>query len=217
MGIKSRLSWFVRKVVISRKVNGFYASIKSYACPNTKFSKYNKLHGKTYISNSQLGKYTYISNATVGNCKIGAFCSIGPGTYVGGLGSHPTNMLSTHPAFYSVRMQSGKTFCHKNHIDELKKTEICNDVWIGAGVIILDGIKVGNGSIIAAGAVVTNDVPDYAIVGGVPAKIIKFRYTKEHIEKLLKLKWWDCDDDFFLRNAHHFRTNNIDAISDELE
>lgn len=70
---------------------------------------------------------------------------------------------------------------------------IGNDVWIGAGVFIKGGIKIGDGAVIAAHAVVTKDVPPYAIVGGVPAKILKYRFTDDVIRKLLDLKWWDYD------------------------
>ena len=68
---------------------------------------------------------------------------------------------------------------------------IGNDVWIGANVIILSGVSIGDGAIIAAGAVVTKDVEDYSIVGGVPAKLIKYRFSKEQIHRLQKIKWWD--------------------------
>lgn len=72
--------------------------------------------------------------------------------------------------------------------------EIENDVWIGTSVIIMDGVKIGDGAILAAGSVVTNNVPPYAIVGGVPAKIMKYRFNSDEIEYLLSFKWWDKDE-----------------------
>ncbi|EPZ37468.1 transferase hexapeptide repeat containing protein [Anoxybacillus ayderensis] len=70
---------------------------------------------------------------------------------------------------------------------------IGNDVWIGANSIVLDGVKIGDGAIVAAGAVVTKDVPDYAIVGGVPARVIRYRFNEEIIKQLKVIKWWDID------------------------
>ncbi len=81
---------------------------------------------------------------------------------------------------------------------------IGNDVWIGSNVLIIGGIKIGDGAIVAAGAVVTKDVPPYAIVGGIPARIIRFRFDKEQINKLLELKWWNKDDDWLIKNNYLF-------------
>lgn len=81
------------------------------------------------------------------------------------------------------------------------KVTIGNDVWIGAGTIILPNIKIGNGVIIAAGAVVTKDIPDYAMVGGVPAKVIKYRFNPQEIEILNKVKWWNWSDEKDCRNG----------------
>nr|WP_284150633.1 hypothetical protein [Campylobacter hyointestinalis] len=73
------------------------------------------------------------------------------------------------------------------------ETNIANDVWIGANALVLKGVNIGNGAIIGGGAVVTKDVPDYAVVVGNPAKILKFRYSKEDIEFMLRVKWWNFD------------------------
>ena len=76
-----------------------------------------------------------------------------------------------------------------------EKLEIGNDVWIAANVVITEGLKIGDGAVIGAGAVVTHDIPPYAIVGGVPAKVIRYRFTKEMIDELLKIKWWDFTEE----------------------
>lgn len=123
--------------------------------------------------------------------SIGSFCSIGPEALIGGLGKHPTSFLSTHPVFYSRKRQSGITFSQGHqHFDESAKTIIGHDVWIGARSIILDGVMIGDGAVVGANAVVTKEVPPYAIVGGVPAKIIRFRFDENVRNLLLAWKWW---------------------------
>ncbi|MEY0719389.1 CatB-related O-acetyltransferase [Providencia alcalifaciens] len=88
-------------------------------------------------------------------------------------------------------------------------SKIGNDVWIGVNSIILDGVKIGNGAIIAAGSVVTKDIPDYAIVGGIPAKIIKYRYPPNEIKILNEISWWDLDEECLKELAPLIRENNI--------
>ncbi len=84
-----------------------------------------------------------------------------------------------------------------------------NDVWVGSHVLMKGGITIGDGAVIAAGAVVVRDVPPYAIVGGVPAKIIKYRFSQDIIEKLMELKWWSLTDDELKRNIIFFQQPNI--------
>lgn len=143
----------------------------------------------------KVGKGTYIAmNSFISMTEIGKFCSIGP-NFLCGFGIHPTNTLSTSPAFYSTMKQNGMTFSSTNKIEERKPIKIGNDVFIGMNVSILDGVTIGDGAVVAAGAVVNKDVEPYSIVGGVPAKHIKYRFSKEQIEALLKIQWWDWSDE----------------------
>ena len=169
------------------------------------------------IKNSYLGKNTYIAeHSYIYNTSIGRYCSIGP--YVKTLiGRHPTNgFVSTYPGFFSVNHITGvsyvtrKKFEEVKYIDDKYMIKIGNDVWIGGNVSILDGVTIGDGAIIAAGAVVTRDVPPYAIVGGVPAKIIKYRFTDNYINTLLCFKWWFKDEDWIRKNADAF--DNIETF-----
>ena len=96
--------------------------------------------------------------------------------------------------FYSVSKQNGFSLTNKNKIKEQKEIRIGNDVFIGANVTILDGVTIGDGAVIGAGAVVVKDIPPYAVAVGVPAKVIKYRFTPEQIKALLEIKWWDFDE-----------------------
>jgi acetyltransferase-like isoleucine patch superfamily enzyme len=146
----------------------------------------------------RIGKYTYIgSGSRIGaNTVFGSYCSVGSDVVTAAI-EHPTNLLSTHPFQYS-----NKLFAEVDDFDsvtritrtkERETTIIGNDVWIGAKAIIKQGINVGTGAIIGSGAVVTKDVAPYSIVGGVPSKIIRFRFDTNTIEKLLASEWWRLD------------------------
>jgi len=144
--------------------------------------------------NVKIGSYTFINENTQidTNCEsIGSFCSISHGVKIG-MGSHPLHFVSTSPIFYEP--YRGYVSEQKyNEFEDKGYTIIGNDVLVGANAIILAGVKVGDGAVIGAGSVVTKDVPPYAIVAGNPAKVIKYRFNNEQIDKLLKIKWWDID------------------------
>ena len=142
--------------------------------------------------NSKIGKYTRIKPfCVIKNANIGNYCSIANDVRIG-LGKHPTGLISTNSIFYKTGIRKDWAV----HIDynEEETINIGNDVWIGNGAIIMDGITVGNGAIIGARALVTKDIPPYAIVGGIPAKIIKYRFDEETINLLQKSQWWDLPD-----------------------
>lgn len=186
---------------------------------NHYFEGWNAIGKNTEISYTSVGQGTYISdNCIIRMTTIGRYCSIGNNVQMG-LGTHPTKIhVSTHPAFFSTSKERGFTFTQKDTFEELTYIDterkyvlsVGNDVWVGSNVIFTDGLHIGNGSIIAAGAVVTKDVPPYAIVGGVPAKIIRYRFTDEEIEKLNSIKWWQWDFAQLKQQSHLF--NNINEF-----
>jgi len=178
-----------------KEIKKIKAEKKSQRKKNILLEDDAKLYEPYSIYDTKIGKGTYIAiNSTISVTEIGRFCSIGP-NLICGYGLHPTNGLSTSPAFYSTLKQNGMTFCEVNKIEERKLIKIGNDVFIGMNVSILDGVTIGDGAIIAAGAIVNKDVEPYSIVGGVPAKHIKYRFNKEQIEALSKIKWWNWSDE----------------------
>ena len=184
--------WLGKPIIPEGRTVG-YSLVRSEKA-NTVLGEHTRVYPPFFLHNVQLGDYSYIAkNSSISNCAIGKFCSIGPNVCCG-LGVHPTNGLSTSPMFYSTAKQNGMCLCKTEKFEENKETRIGNDVFIGANVTILDGIVIGDGAIIGAGAVVTSNIPPYAIAVGVPAKVKKYRFDSETIEKLLAKKWWDEGD-----------------------
>lgn len=176
------------------------------------FEGNNLVSNHSYLRNTEIGYATYVgSNTVLSSVKIGRYCSIG--SYVSIIvGNHPTSQfVSTHPLFYSTQPPVGKSWVDRDKYLEKSKVRnsdfyccIGNDVWIGDHVKLINGITIGDGCIIAAGAVVTKDVPPYSIVGGVPAKLIRKRFPEETIQKLLKLSWWNKEPSWIKSRAESF-------------
>lgn len=175
------------------------------------FEGKNHIGANSIVYDTKMGYGSGISkNSFFQQCKIGRYVCMGPDVKMA-IGQHPTKkFVSIHPAFYAKRAQMGFTYVYQDKFKEHKYAEgqfflvIGNDVWIGSYVRIVEGVTIGDGAIIAAGAVVTKDVPPYAIVGGVPAKIIKYRFDEETIKKLLELKWWEKDQAWIKSHADDF-------------
>ncbi len=166
------------------------------------------------ITDIDLGSYSYIAEqSVVSYTSIGKFCSIGPG-FLCGYGSHPMNFVSTSPVFYSTRKQCGITFADKDDYQEFSRTTIGNDVWIGARVFVRSGLRIGDGAVIAAGAVVVDDVPDYAVVGGVPAKLIRQRFSESVISELMEIAWWDWPEAELRAARAKIAQNDVAAFID---
>lgn len=178
---------------------------------NCTFGRYVTIYENVECKSTSIGDFTYITRGTrINKANIGKFCSVGPDCKIG-VGKHPTNnFVSTHPIFFSTNKQAQVSFTNENKFKEYSDISIGNDAWIGANVIILDGVNISNGAIIAAGSVVTKNVPAYAIVGGVPAKIIRYRFTQDQIKSLEEIQWWDQKIDVISSFANNM--SNIDEF-----
>lgn len=173
------------------------------------FEGKNKISPGAHVTNSTMGYATYIGKDSVfSHAVIGRFCSIADNVKLV-RARHPIEgFVSIHPSFYSTSVLSSMVKHNKynEYIEDQKGASLIigNDVWIGCNVLIKAGIRIGNGAVIAMGSVVTNDVPDFAIAGGVPAKIIKYRFSEENRRKIAETRWWEKDLDFIKKNADSF-------------
>lgn len=202
--ITEKIKKLLNTALIQSKNPSCRIYLGSYMDFSSTLGNYVVLFRNVIVANSTIGDYSFIQKQSmINNADIGRFCSIATNVVVGP-GQHPVTFVSTHPSFYSASQPVAKTFADKEYFEPFKRTTIGNDVWIGQNAVLMDGVSVGNGAIVAAGAVVTKDVPDYAIVGGVPAKIIKYRFQEDVIQKLLQSEWWEKDSEWFIKNRQKF-------------
>jgi len=175
---------------------GVHISPFSYVSADCAFEGEAYIDRFCVIHQSKIGKYSYIGNrSNISYCQIGRYCSIASDVKIG-LGIHPIYFVSTSPIFYSNKNVFRKKWTLENQeVTEYRQVIIGHDVWVGANAIIMGGVRIGNGAIIGAGAVVTKDVPPYSIVAGVPAKIIKYRFSPDIIKKIIESRWWDYSED----------------------
>ena len=184
---------------------------------NSMFAQYNRI-GKNSYFKGVMGRNSYVGNSSRIIGRVGKFCSIGSHVHVI-TGRHPlADFVSTSPVFYSLGDQTGKPFVSISKFKEFKyadtdgkfQIEIGNDVWVGDRSSIVGGLKIADGAVILAGSMVTKDVPPYAIVAGVPAKIVKYRFDEQKISKLTEGKWWDKDFSWIVKNIDLF--DNVETF-----
>jgi acetyltransferase-like isoleucine patch superfamily enzyme len=186
-------SVFVRSIAFSARVEFSQVSRKA------------RIWQKVVMFHSSVGDYSYVSpNTRLIYAHVGKFCSIA-GDCAIGMGTHSLKYKSTSPIFTSRQNSIGEQWVDTDSYEEYKEINIGNDVWIGQRVLVMGGVNIGDGAVIGAGAVVTKDVPPYAIVGGVPAKIIRYRFKPETIKKLLKEQWWDNPEIYLKKHINEFQ------------
>lgn len=167
----------------------------TYLDKNSFIGKNTVLFRDVYLQNTKIDDYSYIqSNSILINVNVAKFCSIASNVKIG-LPDHPFHMVSTSPVFYDNTQPLPFFFINKKIFEKEEKiTNLEADVWIGHGAIIKSGLTIGVGSIIGTGAVVTKDVEAYSIVGGIPAKHIKYRFEEDIRNKLVESKWWNLEE-----------------------
>ena len=210
--IKQLIKYYYLKIKWRKKVLFTFnntISMRSY------FEGMNKLYPYTTFD-GYMGIGSYIASNSNISGKIGRYTSIASNCKVI-IGSHPYTYpyVSTSPIFFSMNKQNGYTFAEEQEYNEYKYADkkflvnIGSDCWIGESVSLISGITIGDGAVILAGAIVTKDIPPYAIAGGIPAKILKYRYDENDIKLLLKFKWWNKETTWIKKNAKLFLNMNL--------
>ncbi|MBP5456280.1 MAG: antibiotic acetyltransferase [Paludibacteraceae bacterium] len=202
---------FVRNSVLNENVKvGDFSRIS-----DSIFGKGVDLQRFAMIYNSEMGDYSYVGrNFTCWHAKIGKFCSISWNVGIGGA-NHDYNRISQHAFLYAPQfgiLESEPLYDRFNTV-----CEVGNDVWIGCNAVICRNVKIGDGAVVAAGAVVTKDVEPYTIVGGVPAKVIKRRCSVELSKKMLRLEWWNLDPLVIKKNIALFGEPISDYVIEKID
>src|SRR5690554_1606768 len=196
--------------------------------PGTQVIPPCKIGNANLVRNVKVGAFSYLIDGFIYSTEIGNYCSIARDVNIG-QGNHPLSWVSTHPFQYGddvfgavnqdcypTKQSASALSANRPQVlseNRKKRTLINHDVWVGHGAIINAGVNVGVGAVVGAGSVVTKDVPPYAIVGGVPAKIIRYRFSEEQIARLLKSEWWI----YAPWQIDELDFSNVDVFLDQLD
>jgi len=199
---------YFKSLVSIKKLTYPLVSYMSFWSKDCTFHKTSEIRSFAILYNSIIGRYSRINS----NCKlvlttVGNFTAIGKDAILG-FGRHPLNYISTNSIFYKKNRMRNDWITPIDFKTNLP-IHVGNDVWIGRDAKVMDGVTIGDGAVVAAGSIVTKDVPPYAIVGGVPAKIIKYRFDEETIKKLLEIKWWDFKDEEITKFKDFFNLKDV--------
>lgn len=194
-------------------VHKFFKKMRASGVRNSTVHKSSKLESGTAFINSNMGRYSFCGyDCEILDADIGPFCSIANGVIIGG-GEHPIEWVSTSPVFYDNRDSIKKKFS-RHERRQGARTVIEADVWIGRSALIKSGVRIGVGAVIGMGSVVTKDVPPYTIVGGNPARLLRYRFDENVIQKLLNSKWWEWPDSEIGKYAEFVQSPEVFAGKD---
>ena len=202
-----------RDVILKSSRIGAKSSVGDFSkVERSVLGEYIRIDRNNYIWCTEMKRHCYTGkNTSIIAAEVGSFVSVSWNVTIGGA-DHDYSKLSTHSFIYNdydeLRPEGAEGYDRFSSPCVIK-----NDVWIAANAVILRGVTVGNGSVVGAGAVVTKDVPDYAIVAGVPARIIGYRFEDSIIKMLNEVCWWNWNDETIRRNYHLFRENvTVDVL-----
>lgn len=169
------------------------------------------LHGVNVFADVRIGRHSYMNNGMIRPCvSVGRFCSIGRNVVIAAA-DHPLDALTTHPVAWQARAPLERP---QSSLRAKKSTftEIGHDVWIGDNVVVVSGVRIGNGAVVGANSVVTRDVPPYSIVGGVPARLIRTRFSDPIVDRLIASEWWLLH----IESVRKLDVNDIEACLEEI-
>lgn len=194
-----------------------YISKASRVAPSARFESPVRLYGEVKIADRvSIGRFSYVNTRSTiyADGTLGRYCSVGKNVEIGPF-DHPTDWLSTSPVSYNMHLHfpDETNLFAQRRITRPGGCIIGSDVWIGTGAVIKRGVKIGHGAVIGAGALVTSDVPPYAVVAGLPARLIRYRFDERTIERLLTTKWWNLP----LEVVGTLSFDHLDACLSELE
>jgi acetyltransferase-like isoleucine patch superfamily enzyme len=172
----------------------------------SRFCGKNVLFENVRVVDSCMGRHSYLQEGSLlFKTDVGNFCSLGMRAAIG-LPGHALEYVSSHPAFFPEATPLVETFVAAVETACTHRTNVDHDVWIGHGAVVMQGVSLGTGCVIGAGAVVTKDVEPYMIVGGVPARSIRKRFPEDVCQGLLETRWWDLSDTQLRRCASSFQS-----------
>lgn len=187
----------------------FLKKARLAAVKNSVVHPTSKIEAGTSFIDSNMERHSFCGyDCDIVNADIGSFTSIANGVVLGG-GQHPMEWVGMSPVFYMGR-DSVKAKFSTHMRDPARRVVIGHDVWIGRSAIVLSGVEIGNGAVVGAGAIVTKSVPPYGIVGGNPARLIRYRFDEATVARLADSKWWTFPDEELRRLGPY--TKNVEKF-----
>ena len=174
----------------------------------SRISRKAKVYGRVQVTNATMDDYSYIGrNSRLIHADVGKFCSIAGETKIG-MGTHTLDKISTSPIFTEAKNGTKHSWVKESAVNPFNRVKVGNDVWIGVRTMVMGGVTIGDGAVIGAGSIVTKDVPPYAVVVGVPAKVIRYRFTQEQIDTLLAHPWWQLPEEQLKERIELFQSSD---------